>query len=162
MLLSPLKPSRGSSFPWGKGYFLSLAYKFSHDQVIADFSFNNHPFLNPTKPLALSRNRHQVSTSEPVFSLFPLHAVSSLPEGRAYLSLSPPSADIWNASLPLLRLSPTFLIFWGLSTPSTVTCHDTSVTFCACLYLCFPLLSLSFLYVSFLSLMLTLVEWMDE
>lgn len=40
MLLSPLKPSSDAAFPSGKGYFLSLAYKFSHDQANADFCYN--------------------------------------------------------------------------------------------------------------------------
>lgn len=66
MLLSLLKPSRGSAFSSSKGYFLNLAYKFSQ-----------YPFSSPTKPLAHSRTCRQDPTSGPFFRLFSLHAVSS-------------------------------------------------------------------------------------
>lgn len=108
MLLSPLKFSRGSAFSSSKGNLLNLAYKFSHNQANADFSYNSILSLSLLNHLHIPepaiRIQHLDLSSDYFLCLqYPLLLLS--------VSVHSHSADTWRASLLLLRLSSISSIF---------------------------------------------------
>lgn len=110
--MSPLNPSRGSTFCSGKIFFLSLAYRFSHDQAHADFS------CSIIRPLALSilKNHLHIPKSAISFQYLDLLTDYLLSMQCPVLpSVSFLHPQQTHKSIPATLKVRLNLIFWGLS-----------------------------------------------
>lgn len=123
--MSPVNPSKGSTFCTGKGFSIRLAYRFSHDQTHADFS------CNIIRPLALGILNH----SHIPKSAISFQHLDFLTD--CFLSIQCPVLP--SVSSSTLRhpksVSATLKVWLNVILrsfhTSTVVYHDASVTFCA-------------------------------